>query len=98
VEGSLRLATTEFLGVEVLAPRLHEMRELFPRLRLELVLQNTAADLTRGEADVAIRLFRPQQPELVTRRVARLSVGMYASDDYVARRGCPNDLTELFAH
>lgn len=98
VEGSLRIATTEFLGVEVLAPRLQELRELFPRLRLELVLQNTASDLTRGDADVAVRLFRPKQPELVTRRVATLGLGMYASQDYVARRGAPHSMDELLEH
>jgi DNA-binding transcriptional LysR family regulator len=98
VEGTLRIATTEFLGVEVFAPRLHELRELFPRLRLELVLENTASDLTRGEADVAVRLFRTQKPELVTRLVAHLELGMYASHDYVARRGAPETFDELFEH
>jgi DNA-binding transcriptional LysR family regulator len=98
VEGTLRVATTEFLGVEVFAPRLHELRELFPRLRLELVLQNTASDLTRGEADVAVRLFRTHNPELVTRLVARLELGMFASRDYVERRGAPDTFEELFAH
>jgi DNA-binding transcriptional LysR family regulator len=98
VEGTLRIATTEFLGVEVLAPRLRELRDQFPRLRLEPVLQNTASDLTRGEADVAVRLFRTRKRELVTRRVARLELGMYASHDYIARRGAPRSFEDLFQH
>jgi DNA-binding transcriptional LysR family regulator len=98
VEGVLRIATTEFLGVEVIAPRLHELRELFPRLRLELVLQNTASDLTRGDADVALRLFRTQKPELVTRLVAHLKLGLYASRSYIERRGAPATFDDLFSH
>ncbi|HET9959122.1 MAG TPA: LysR family transcriptional regulator [Polyangiaceae bacterium] len=98
VEGTLRLATTEFIGVEVLAPRLHELRELFPKLRLELVLQNTASDLARGEADLALRLFRPKQASLVTKQVAALELGLYASRAYLERKGEPRNFEELLDH
>jgi DNA-binding transcriptional LysR family regulator len=98
VEGVLRIATTEFIGVEVLAPRLHELRESYPRLRFELVLQNQASDLVRGEADVAVRLFRPREAALVTKLVTRLALGFYASERYIDRRGAPHSLDELGGH
>lgn len=98
VEGCLRIATTEFIGVEVLGPRLSELRELYPKLRLELVLQNLASDLSRGEADIAIRLFRPKQPALVTKWVTKIAIGFFAAEDYLARRGTPTSFDELLTH
>jgi len=98
IDGVLRLTTSEFLGVEVLAPRLHELRELYPRLRLELLLQNVASDLTRGDADLALRLFRPSQPELVIKAVGHLELGLYASRAYLERRGSPENFDGLLCH
>jgi DNA-binding transcriptional LysR family regulator len=98
VDGCLRIATTEFIGVEVLGPRLGELRELYPKLRLELVLQNLASDLSRGDADIAVRLFQPKQPALVTKWVTQLALGFFASQDYLARRGVPQSFEELLGH
>lgn len=98
IDGSLRIATTEYIGVEVLAPQLDALRERHPRLDVELVLDNAPSDLTRGEADLAIRLFRPTQPELIARRVAQVDGGLYASRAYLARRGAPDDLEALLEH
>jgi DNA-binding transcriptional LysR family regulator len=98
VEGVLRIATTEFIGVEVLAPRLHELREAYPRLRFELVLQNSASDLLRGDADIAVRLFRPREGALVTKLVTRLELGFYAAERYIERRGAPHTLDDIGGH
>ncbi|MEZ4363485.1 MAG: LysR family transcriptional regulator [Kofleriaceae bacterium] len=96
--GTVRVAASEFIGTEVIVPRLHELRDAFPGLAVELVLDNRASDLTRGEADVAVRMFRPGQPELITRRVARLELALYASADYLQRRGAPRTIEELLQH
>jgi DNA-binding transcriptional LysR family regulator len=95
VRGCLRIATTEFIGVEVLGPRLGELRELYPQLRLELVLQNVASDLARGDADVAVRLFRPKQPALVTKWVTKLGIGFFAAEEYLAKHPAPRSLEDL---
>lgn len=96
--GTVRIAATEVIGTEVLLPRLRELRASCPNLSVELVLDNRASDLARGEADLAVRMFRPRQAELVTRHVATLELGFYASTDYVRRRGLPPTLDQLAEH
>lgn len=96
--GTLRIAATEYIGVEVLAPQLDVLRASHPRLAVELVLDNTPSDLTRGDADIAVRLFRPTQPELIARRVAQVPTSLYASRSYLERRGAPADLDALTSH
>jgi DNA-binding transcriptional LysR family regulator len=96
--GTLRIAATEHLGIEVLAPRLAALRERHPRLAIELVLDNQPSDLTQGEADLAVRLYKPTQPELVARRVGAIPLGLFASRDYLARRGAPTSLEEALEH
>lgn len=96
--GTVRLAATEVIGTEVILPRLRELRASCPKLAVELVLDNRVSDLARGEADLAVRMARPRQPELVTRQVASLELGFYASVDYVHRHGHPRTLDELTEH
>jgi DNA-binding transcriptional LysR family regulator len=55
-------------------------------------------DLMRRDADVAIRMVRPEQPDLVARRVGTLPFGLFAARSYLARRGRPRRLDELPAH
>lgn len=96
--GTVRIAATEVIGTEVILPRLRELRASCPQLSVELVLDNRVSDLTRGEADLAVRMLRPRQPELVARQVATLELGLYASADYVRRHGHPRSLEELVEH
>jgi DNA-binding transcriptional LysR family regulator len=65
---------------------------------MEILVRNTALNVLRREADIAIRLGRPQQAELVARRVADLQLGLFASRGYVAVHGQPRALDELAAH
>ncbi len=68
-----------------------------PELRLDIVTNNDPVDLSRGEADVALRMFQPTEPSLVARRIGTIGWSLYASDDYVARRGRPT-LADLGGH
>jgi DNA-binding transcriptional LysR family regulator len=89
VEGVLRIGATEGLADRVVAPRLPELLARHPALHLELVTSNEAANLSRREADVAVRLFRPAEPALAARRAGLLAFGLYASAGYLGRRGRP---------
>jgi DNA-binding transcriptional LysR family regulator len=91
VEGVLRIATTEAVASHLLAPRMQDLLRRHPALQVELMASNQVANLARREADLAIRLFRPGEPTLVTRRVGILAFGLYASDDYLRSRGRPRD-------
>jgi len=97
-QGKVRLALPEGLCQEVVLPALGDFYAANPRIRLILNVSARAANLTRGEADVAIRLFRPRESDLVARRIGRVDMGLYASSDYLERRGRPESLEALAGH
>ncbi len=97
--GSVRVTMTEGLALAWLPPELARLRRLHPRIDVEVIVKNTALNLLRREADIAIRLGRPrQQMELVTRRVGELVLGLYASRAYLEENGEPGTLDDLAAH
>ena len=89
VEGSVKVASPEFLLDHVIAPALPLLRALHPQLALELRTDHDALDLTRGEADIALRFVRPTHEAVVARRIGSVAVALFASSDYLARRGIP---------
>jgi DNA-binding transcriptional LysR family regulator len=83
-EGTVRLATTELMAV-FLMRELVPLREIHPKIQIELVVSSAATDLTRGEADVAVRLFRETNPTLITRKLGIIGWSVFASREYVER-------------
>lgn len=98
VQGTVRISASEVIGAEVLPPVLARLRRAHPQLRLELVLSNRVQDLLHREADVAVRMTRPEQDLLVARRIGAVALGLYADQDYLARHGTPQGLDELTQH
>ncbi|WP_395063446.1 LysR family transcriptional regulator [Paraburkholderia silvatlantica] len=98
VRGTVRLTASEVIGVEVLPPVLAALRSEYPELSIELVLSNKADDLLRREADIAIRMFRPAQEALVTKRVGAIEVGLHAHERYLALHGVPESMKALSRH
>lgn len=96
--GELRLSANEIVGIFLLPPALSAFRSLHPGLQLELVIANEASSLSKREADVALRMFRPRQESLVARRLPDLELAFFAHRDYLARNGKPTSLGELNAH
>ncbi len=96
--GTVRVAASEIVGVEVVAPALPTLRARHPGLEVELVLDNSPADLLTGQADLAVRLFRPAQADLVARLVGTVPLALYGHRDYLARHGTPTTVDDLLAH
>jgi DNA-binding transcriptional LysR family regulator len=96
--GDLRVTATVGLGSIWLAQRIGEFLDLYPDVRVELILTNEELDLAMREADVAIRLRRPAQPDLIQRRLFTVHFHIYASKDYIKRFGEPKDLADLDNH
>ena len=96
--GVVRIAASHIIGSEVLPTILAEFHKLHPDIQLELVLSNKVEDLTRRDADIAVRMLRPGQGALVARKVGSLGVGFYATADYLERRGIPTSLEDLDNH
>jgi DNA-binding transcriptional LysR family regulator len=98
VSGPVRLTAGDGMATHVLAPRLAELQQAHPELRVELRADNLAVDLSRREADVALRLFRPREQSLITRRLAPFTFGVYGGEPYFARRGRPSGMKDAARH
>jgi DNA-binding transcriptional LysR family regulator len=96
--GQLRVTTTVGLGSAWLTPRIKEFVELYPDIALELLLTDQELDLAMRDADVAIRLRQPVQPDLIQRRLFTVHFHIYASSEYLKRHGTPHTLRDLDRH
>jgi DNA-binding transcriptional LysR family regulator len=96
--GVVRVAAPEVIGVEVLPGILSDFRNSFPTVVIELSLSNQIADLLRRDADIAVRLVRPQQKALLAKRVGKVALGFYAHRRYLERCGYPDRLEDLPEH
>ncbi|MBL8589481.1 MAG: LysR family transcriptional regulator [Methylobacteriaceae bacterium] len=96
--GELRVTTTLGIGTNWLTPRLGEFLELYPEIRLKIILTDEELDLGMREADVALRMREPVQPDLIRRRLFTMHFHAYASADYLKRHGQPRTLDDLDRH
>ena len=96
--GSVRLTASTVISHYVLPPLLAKIREAFPDVALELVPSDSAENLLLREADIAVRMFRPTQLELVTRKLGVIPTVCCAHESYLARRGRPTRLEDLREH
>ena len=96
--GLLRVTTTVGLGAGWLTERVQEFLDLYPDIQLQLILANEELDLTMRQADCAIRLRQPQQPDLIQRRIFTVHFHLYASPAYVNKYGKPETIADLDKH
>ncbi|MCR5873800.1 LysR family transcriptional regulator [Phenylobacterium sp. J426] len=96
--GVVRVAASEVMGVEVLPPILARFRDLHPKIDVEIAVSNKVEDLSRRDADIAVRMARPTQNAIVAKKVGEVGFGFYATPGYVERHGLPQTLDELYAH
>lgn len=87
LSGDVRLALSEGLATFVIAPVVPELRRRHPGIRLTMIVSNASADLTRREADVALRFFRPARGDFVTRRVFSGDYAVFGSKAFAKRLG-----------
>ncbi|WP_289781931.1 LysR substrate-binding domain-containing protein [Caulobacter sp. RL271] len=95
LSGAVRLATPETFGAWLVAPAAKAFHDQYPGLQLERVPESRSVNLSRREADIAIRLSRPTQGRLVARRLADYTLGLYASRDYLKTHGGLESLADL---
>lgn len=90
LEGVIRVTVVEALAVEVMTPILAAFQEKYPGITLDLLTDARLFSLTKGEADVALRLSAFTQNDVVVRKLAELAIGVYASPTYLARHDHPD--------
>lgn len=96
--GVVRLAATDITARHFLLPALHRLHQEHPKIRVVLSTSTQLTNLTKREADIAVRTVRPDAPDLIARHLKRLHTGMYASKAYVKKRGLPDPGTGLKGH
>jgi DNA-binding transcriptional LysR family regulator len=97
-KGPLKVTTTVAFGSAWLTPRVREFLDLYPEIEISIVVDDAELDLSMREADVAIRMSPPRQPDLVQRHLMTVHVHLYAAPEYLKKHGTPRRAEELDQH
>ena len=97
-QGALKISSTVAFGSVFLASRMKEFVNRYPDIDVSLVLADTEVDLSMREADVAIRMTPPTQPDLVQRHLMTLRYRVYAAPEYLQQYGMPKSPKDLDNH
>ena len=96
--GTVRIGAPDGFGVSFLAPRLGQLIARHPALKIQLVPVPRAFSISQREADIAITIERPEQGRLISSKLTDYTLGVYASRDYLASAGMPQNTAELAGH
>ena len=95
LEGTICISASETYAAVLLPPIIAKLRILEPGVHVEIVVANHASDLRRREADIAVRNFRPTEPDLIAKKVGDADAVLYATPGYIDRIGNPTTTEEL---
>jgi DNA-binding transcriptional LysR family regulator len=98
LSGTVRLTASQTVAAYLLPPILTEMRRELPEIQIEVVASNEVKNLLRREADIALRMVRPDQESLIARKVASIGLAAYAHTSYLKARGTPATPRDLLRH
>lgn len=96
--GLLRVSSTVGVGTVWLTAHLTEFADSYPDISISMLVTDAELDLSMREADVAIRLQRPTQSDLIQRRLMTVHTHLYATDGYLERHGVPKVPRDLDRH
>lgn len=96
--GPLMVTMIEFFGTSWLFPRLKDLRDTHPDLQLTLLFDDRILNLGMREADIALRMNKPEQPDLIQRHLTSLGFHICGSKDYLDEHGRPERLHDLNDH
>lgn len=96
--GTVRITASRIVAHHLLPPILADLRRSEPAIALELVPSDSSENLLFREADIALRMYRPTQLDILTRHLCDLPMGLYAAKTYLDRRGRPETLADLLDH
>jgi DNA-binding transcriptional LysR family regulator len=98
LEGTVRITASVAMSVYHLPAIIAGIRREEPQIAIELVPSDSTANLLYREADIAVRMYRPTQLDLVTRRIGTVELGLFAAHAYLARRGRPEAVEDWTRH
>ena len=98
LKGKLTVTTVVSFGTTWLTPRIKEFMDLHPEIEVELIFDDKELDLSTREADVAIRMRRPKQLNLIQKKFVDFNYHIYGSNEYLEKNGYPKILKDLDKH
>lgn len=96
--GVVRLTATDNAAHHFLIGAMQKLHASHPAIRVVLTTSSELSNLTRREADLAVRTVRPTSPDLISRHLKRMETGLYASRQYLEKHGEPQAGTALAGH
>lgn len=98
LEGTVRVTASIFMAQHMLPRLIAKMRQAEPRIAIELVATDDTENLLFREADIAIRMFRSTQLDIITKHLGDIPLGMFAARSYLDRAGTPATIAEALQH
>ena len=95
LEGKVCISASEVYTCFILPPIIAQLRQLQPKISIEIVATSQVSDLQRHEADIALRNFQPTQPDLIAKKIKNVHARLYATPEYLQRLGTPITLERL---
>lgn len=96
--GRVTISATEGTGTEWLAPALLEFHKQYPEIQLSLLIESRAVDILQREADIALRLSNPSQPDLIAKHLTTIAFGLFATQEYLDRHPPINCEADMVGH
>jgi DNA-binding transcriptional LysR family regulator len=98
LSGSVRITSSTVTCAYILPPLIADLRQTFPQIAIELVPSDSVENLLLRESDIAVRMFRPTQLELIAKKLGEIPIVACAHESYLARRGRPDRPEQLTEH
>jgi DNA-binding transcriptional LysR family regulator len=96
--GNIRISANEVIGLYYLPQALTVFNQLYPEIQVEVDISNQTTSLHKRDADIALRMFRPKQPDLIAKRLPDIQLKVVASKEYLFKHGYPKTIQEISQH
>jgi DNA-binding transcriptional LysR family regulator len=98
MRGTVRISASQSVACTLLPSLVAQLQANLPDVQIDIVATDQVSNLLRREADIAVRMVRPDQASLIAKKIGQLGIGMYAHKNYLQRHGTPQTPSELFTH
>ena len=96
--GNIRISANEIIGLYYLPEAITAFNQLYPEIQVEVDISNQTTSLHKRDADIALRMFRPKQPDLIAKRLPDIQLNIVASKEYLSKHGHPKSVREINQH
>ncbi len=98
LEGDVRIACSVFMAHHAMPRIIADIRRQEPAIKIDLLPSDQSENLLFREADIAVRMYRPEQLDMITKHLGDIEIGMYAAKSYLDRKGRPQGVADLRHH